>query len=304
MCLGTVGTPIVNGEFELSPELPKLNKTLIPWCLIGRSLISQKIIFDYTTRVLRASLLTDWWLCNTIFDLEPGAFSLYPKILPIGPLIKNSSSRYNHDNPSIGQFWEEDMSCLRWLDQQPPCSVIYAAFGSFTEFNTSQFQELALGLELTQRPFLWVVKANEKDEGTKVRYPDEFEGKNGKIIKWAPQLEVLGHPAIACFLTDCGWNSALEGLSNGMPFLCWPYFADHFYDKICICDVWKVGIGLNFDAEGLISRYEIQKKVDMLLEDEGIRERSMKMKEIIKNNISEGGHSFENFTKFVEWVKE
>ena len=41
--------------------------------------------------------------------------------------------------------------------------VIYVAFGSFTEFSTSQFQEKLLDLK-----------------GQKVRYPYEFDGK---IIK-------------------------------------------------------------------------------------------------------------------------
>ncbi|KAI9078913.1 hypothetical protein K1719_039062 [Acacia pycnantha] len=94
------------------------------------------------------------------------------------------------------------MSCLRWLDQQPPCSVIYLAFCSFTEFDATQFKEIALGLELTQRPFLWVVRGNDKGKGKKLRYPYEFfEGKNGKIVNWAPQCKVSSHHAIA---SHCG----------------------------------------------------------------------------------------------------
>ncbi|XP_028769695.1 UDP-glycosyltransferase 83A1-like [Neltuma alba] len=295
------GIPIAKGEFELSPDIPKMSTTHIPWCCIGNS-ASQKIIFNYILRIVRASNLTDWWLCNTIFELEPGAFTLYPKILPIGPLMKSRES--SGTQSLIGQFWEEDKSCLKWLDQQPPCSVIYVAFGSFTEFNTSQFQELALGLELTQRPFLWVVRENDKGKDSKLTYPDGFEGKNGKIVNWAPQHDVLSHPAIACFVSHCGWISVMEGLINGVPFLCWPYFGDHFFDKTCVCDAWKVGLGFDFDDQGLISRHEIKRKVDMLLEDESLRERSMKLKKIISNNLTDGGISFENLAKFVEWVKQ
>ncbi|KAI9078915.1 hypothetical protein K1719_039064 [Acacia pycnantha] len=196
------------------------------------------------------------------------------------------------------------MSCLRWLDQQPPCFVIYLAFGSFTEFDATQFQGIALGLELTQRPFLWVVTGNDKGKDKKMRYPDEFfEGKNGKIVNWAPQQKVLSHHAIACFASHCGWTSVLEGLGNRIPFLCWSYFAYHFFDKTYIYDAWKIGLGFDFDDEGLVSRHEIKRKVDMLLGDEGIRERFLKLKKIIMNNVSEGG-SFENFTKFVKWIKQ
>ncbi|XP_028769697.1 UDP-glycosyltransferase 83A1-like [Neltuma alba] len=127
-------------------------------CTASAALLALKL---HAPKLIQDGLIDsdDWWLCNSIYELEPGAFSLYPKILPIGPLMKSHESL---STQSLGQFWEEDKSCLKWLDQQPPCSVIYVAFGSFTEFNTSQFQELALGLELTQRPFLWVVRENDK----------------------------------------------------------------------------------------------------------------------------------------------
>ncbi|KAJ0100329.1 hypothetical protein Patl1_21706 [Pistacia atlantica] len=73
-------------------------------------------------------------------------------ILPIGPLFASNLTR----DPA-GNFWPEDLICLKWLDQQPPQSVIYVAFGSSTFSYQTQFHELALGLELSNRPFLWVV---------------------------------------------------------------------------------------------------------------------------------------------------
>ncbi|OMO75763.1 UDP-glucuronosyl/UDP-glucosyltransferase [Corchorus olitorius] len=85
-----------------------------------------------------------------------------------------------------GSFWPEDEICQKWLDQQPPGSVIYVAFGSFTE--------LALGLELSNRPFLWVVRPDitkgiESDE----LYPKGFKervGSRGKMVgNWAPQRD-------------------------------------------------------------------------------------------------------------------
>ena len=128
------------------------------------------------------------------------------------------------------------------------------------------------------------------------------EGKNGKIIKWAPQQKVLGHPAIACCLTHCGWNSVLEGLSNGVPFLCWPYFADHFYDKVCICDVWKVGLGLDRN-NGFVSREEIASKIKQVLLDEGLRERALKLKEKAMNSVKEDGGSNKNLNNLVDWIR-
>ncbi|KAL6136619.1 hypothetical protein ACLB2K_061914 [Fragaria x ananassa] len=54
--------------------------------------------------------------------------------------------------------FEGEDSCLTWLDQQATQSVVYVAFGSLAVFNPIQFKELALGIELSNRPFLWVVR--------------------------------------------------------------------------------------------------------------------------------------------------
>ncbi|KAI4346660.1 hypothetical protein L6164_007538 [Bauhinia variegata] len=296
--LDSDGFPIIKGKFQLSPSMPMMDTTHIPWCCIGDT-TSQKIIYDYIMQMRKASYFTDWWLCNTTSELEPEALSLSPKFQPIGPLMEF------HETCSLGQLWQEDLSCLSWLDQQPPRSVIYVAFGSFTIFDLKQFKELILGLELTNRPFLLVVRSETKtNSNTENIYPDGFPGNRGKIVKWAPQQKVLSHPALACFISHCGWNSTIEGLSNGLPFLCWPYFADQFYNKAYICDDWKVGLGFDIDEKGLISREEVKKKVDQLLGDENLRARSMKLKEMIMNNIAEGGRSYENFSRFIKWIKE
>ncbi|XP_027351428.1 UDP-glycosyltransferase 83A1-like [Abrus precatorius] len=292
----TFGFPIVKGKFQLSPRMPVMDTADIPWCCIGDS-TEQKIIYNYIANMMQYSQLTDWWLCNSNSELELGALSLSPKILPIGPL-----KEIDDEFRSLGQFWEEDLSCLTWLDQQSPCSVIYIAFGSFTVFDPDQFKELALGLELTNKSFLWVVR-EDASGGTKNAYPDEFQGTCGKIVKWAPQQKVLSHPATACFISHCGWNSTMEGVSNGVPFLCWPYFADQLFDKAYICDMWNVGLGFDLDEKGLISRWEIKKKVDQLLGDENLRGRCQKLKEMIINNNAVGGQSYENFRKFEEWLK-
>ncbi|KAH1132958.1 hypothetical protein GLYMA_05G055300v4 [Glycine max] len=242
--------------------------------------------------ITRTLNLTEWWLCNTTYELEPGVFTFAPKILPIGPLLNTNNATAR----SLGKFHEEDLSCMSWLDQQPHCSVTYVAFGSISLFDQNQFNELALALDLANGPFLWVVR-----QDNKMAYPYEFQGQKGKIVGWAPQQKVLSHPAIACFFSHCGWNSTIEGLSSGVPFLCWPYFADQIYNKTYICDELKVGLGLNSNESGFVSRLEIRNKLDQLLSDENIRSRSLKLKEELMNNK---GLSSDNLNKFVKWLKE
>lgn len=253
-----------------------------------------KIFFEHLMQEMQTLKVGEWWLCNTTYDLEPGAFSISPKFLPIGPLMENSNR---------SSFWEEDRACLEWLDEQPPQSVVYVSFGSLAVMDPNQFKELALALDLLQRPFIWVVRpSNDKKENVNA-YPNDFHGSKGKIVGWAPQKKILNHPSLACFISHCGWNSTLEGICAGVPFLCWPCATDQFLNKSYICDVWKIGIGLEKDETGIVSREEIKKKVDQLLVDEDIKGKSLKLKEMTINNIQEGGQSSKNLNFFMDWAK-
>ncbi|CAL0299069.1 unnamed protein product [Lupinus luteus] len=292
----------ITKNIQLSPTMPAMDTELFFWLNINDS-ETEKTLFHCFEHFSQFLDLTDWWLCNTTYELEPAVLSFIPKTLPIGPLLSNSNNNTNQNSRSLAQFYEEDFSCINWLDQQPHCSVLYVAFGSMALFDQNQFTQIALGLELTNRPFLWVVR-EDYNRSIRMTYPNEFQGKKGKIVAWAPQQKVLSHPAIACFVSHCGWNSSMEGLSNGVPFLCWPYFSDQHYDKHFICNDLKVGLGFDKDENGLVSSKEIKLKVDKLLNDVKIRSRSLQIKEKLMSNIAEGGGSSENLKRFVMWLKE
>ncbi|XVE83690.1 hypothetical protein DITRI_Ditri16bG0106800 [Diplodiscus trichospermus] len=293
------GTPIKRQMIKLSPEMPLMNTMNFVWACIG-NINAQKNIFQLMVRNNESIKLTDWLLCNSTYELEPGAFAMAPKIRPIGPLLAP-----NQLGDSNRNLRPDDFSCVEWLNQQAPRSVIYVAFGSFTVFDKTQFQELAMGLELTGRPFLWVVRSNLTD-GRNNAYQEEFQERvagTGKMVCWAPQQKVLGHPSIACFISHCGWNSTIEGVSNGIPFLCWPYFADQFVNQSYICDYWNVGLGFNRDERGIITGEEIRNEVDQLLGSEKYKARALALKETVMSSIKEKGSSSKNFKDFVEWIR-
>lgn len=278
--------------------MPEVHAANLVWACIGDS-TTQKIIFDVSVKNNKAVKLADSIICNSAYDFEPGAFTLTPNILPIGPLLADS-----REGDSVGYFWPEDSNCLKWLDQQPLKSVIYVAFGSFTIFDKSQFQELALGLEISRRPFLWVVRPDITSDTN--AYPEGFQERvatRGQMVGWAPQQKVLSHPSIACFLSHCGWNSTMEGVANGVPFLCWPYFADQFLNQNYIADVWKVGLKFKRNESGIITREEIKNKVEQVLSDENITARAAEFKERAMISVGEGGYSRKNFNNLIGWMK-
>ncbi|KAL0324245.1 UNVERIFIED_CONTAM: UDP-glycosyltransferase 83A1 [Sesamum calycinum] len=224
-------------------------------------------------------------------------------LLPVGPLLEtnNLKSLSNSCN-----FHPEDASCLSWLHDKPPGSVVYVSFGSLAVLSQQQLDELALGLELSGRAFLWVVRSDLAN-GSRAVYPDGFlerVGKLGKIVEWAPQEMVLSHRSIACFLSHCGWNSTLEGLSNGVPFLSWPYFADQHHNQNYICDKWEVGVRIDPEENGIRTRHEIKTKIEMVFSDDRFKENAMKMKEICWKSVGEGGSSYKNFKTFVDHLSK
>nr|XP_016496139.1 PREDICTED: UDP-glycosyltransferase 83A1-like [Nicotiana tabacum]WIW42747.1 UDP-glycosyltransferase [Nicotiana tabacum] len=286
---------------KLSPNMPIMNPSDFAWACFPDPTMRKMVIElvkDNNERVKSA----DWIICNSAKELEPGAFAMFPQVSPIGPLLASNRLGF-----SAGHFWPEDSSCLKWLDQQPNNSVIYVAFGSFTILDSAQFQELALGLELSKRRFLWVVRENLlTDEAADNAYPKGFKdriGNRGHIVKWAPQQEVLAHPSIACFLSHCGWNSTVESVSNGVPFLCWPYFADQLFNQSYICDVWKVGLGFKKNEFGIIGKEEIKNKMDQLFGDEVFKERALDLQAKVKSSVKGGGSSNKMFGKFIDWIK-
>ncbi|KAI9082476.1 hypothetical protein K1719_035619 [Acacia pycnantha] len=298
------GTPSKDEIIHLGPKMPAMRTKNFAWTQIGDDLNAQKIVFNYMIRNNKDAEIAEWVICNSTNELEPSAFSFEPKIVPIGPLqaSKNSCA----DDDLAGSFWPEDSTCLNWLNQQPDKSVIYVAFGSFTIFDFLQLQELALGLELSNKPFLWVVRSD-INNGENYAFLKAFENKlssHGKVVGWAPQQKVLRHPSISCFISHCGWNSTTEGLINGVPFLCWPYFADQFLNETYICDIWKVGLRLNCNDDRIISREEITCKITQLLHEQGFTVRASQLKEIAISSVKEGGSSNKNLSNFVDWIKK
>ncbi|KAG6578551.1 UDP-glycosyltransferase 83A1, partial [Cucurbita argyrosperma subsp. sororia] len=294
------GTLLKSEEIMLASSVPTTRTESLVWACVGDK-ETEKILFQVCLRNNKAIEAADWVICNTVYELEAEIFSIAPRILPIGPLL--ASNRLEN---SVGHFWPEDSTCLKWLDQYSPRSVIYVAFGSFTVLNNTQFQELASGLEVTGKPFLWVVRPDITEQNPNNVFPLGFQERvksRGKIVGWAPQQRVLNHPSIACFLSHCGWNSTLESLSNGVPFLCWPYFADQFLNESYICDIWKVGLKLNKDEHGVITRTEITEKVEKLLGDEELKQRIQKLKRTVLKSAEKGGGSYKNLNNFINWLK-
>jgi UDP:flavonoid glycosyltransferase YjiC (YdhE family) len=94
-------------------------------------------------------------------------------------------------------------------------SYIYVSFGSIAVKSEQQLEQLALGLEGSEQPFLWVLWLD-ISEGQAMVLPDGFEAQTkdrALFVRWMPQSKVLAHASVGLFVTHRGWNSTLESMS-------------------------------------------------------------------------------------------
>ena len=242
---------------------------------------------------------------NTFDALEPAELERIrselriPTVLAPGPLHKLSSK-----NTSSSSLLDEDYDCIKWLDKQPPRSVLYVSFGSLASLASNEFLEVAWGLATSGHPFLWVVRPGSVRGLDGLGFPDGFEAAvegKGKVIRWAPQQEVLAHPAVGGFWTHNGWNSTLESISEGVPMICRPQFADQMMNTRYVEKAWGVG----FEIEGELERGKIEKAIRKLMEErEGaeMRERAVELKKKVADCLKPGGSSQIAIDKLVEHI--
>ncbi|CAA7032190.1 unnamed protein product [Microthlaspi erraticum] len=201
---------------------------------------------------------------------------------------------------------EEDRSCIQWLNKQKTRSVIYISLGSLALMETKDVLEMAWGLSNSNQPFLWVIRpgsipASEWTESL----PEEFSklvSERGYIVKWAPQMEVLSHPAVGGFWSHCGWNSTLESIGEGVPMICRPFTGDQKVNARYLESVWRVGVQL----EGELEKGSVERAVKRLIGDEEgaeMRKRAIKLKEKLEASVTSGGSSCSSLEDFVSSLK-
>ncbi|KAK3227297.1 hypothetical protein Dsin_007159 [Dipteronia sinensis] len=262
-------------------------------------------------------------LVNTFTELESyavnaAALSDIPTLYPVGPILNLDGDTYDTSKKA---------EILEWLDDQPESSVVFLCFGSMGSFGEDQVKKIACALEQSGHRFLWSLRQSlPKDKG-KFVLPTDYENLTdvlpegfldrtvgmGKVIGWAPQVAVLGHPAIGGFVSHCGWNSTLESLWFGVPIATWPMYAEQQFNAFQLVRELGLAVEIKMDYRKdftnenavIVTSEEIERGIRCLMEyDTDIRKRVKELSVMSRKTLMDGGSSFSSLGRFISDVMD
>lgn len=312
--------------FEI-PELPhniKMTKSQLPEFLLRRDAFTTMIeSFKEAERRSFGTVMNTFYELDGIYlehyknEIGIKAWGLGPVSLAVNKDLIGKIERGNKSGVKSGEL-------LEWLDSKEPNSVLYVSFGSMTRFPPTQIEEIAHGLEDSGRNFIWVIRKMDKNDGGEAAaegLPEGFEQRmrkknRGLIVRiWAPQLLILEHPSTGGFLTHCGWNSSIEGVSAGQPMVTWPVSSEQFFNEKLLTEVLKVGVpvgarrwwNMSDEMEEIVSRENVEKAVEFLMgaseEALAIRKRAKELGVAAKRAVESGGSSENNIVSLIKELK-
>ncbi|CAN1307587.1 Gallate 1-beta-glucosyltransferase 84A23 [Linum perenne] len=286
------------------PGMPALKHGEIPTFLHPRTLF-----LPLASSIVGESGFLGGMLCvfvDTFAELEPKVvdhLATICRVKPIGPIYNCATT---HQTNIGGDLMDAENDCIEWLNGKEASKVVYVSMGTVVSLQPDQRDELAHGLINSGLPFLWVVRPNREEEESDFVLPDGL-GVNGKVVRWAPQREVLAHQAVGCFVTHCGWNSTLEVIAAGKPVVACPIFADQVTNAKFLVDVYEVGVRMTRHEKTRLKRDDVTR---LLVEAtvgpkaEELRRNAARWKKKAEEAVAEGGSSKRSVNDFVEMVKK
>lgn len=276
-------------------------------------------------------------IINTFLELESHAVQALsedktiPPVYTAGPIVLNHLK--GSSKSSTVQNEEDDLKIMKWLDLQPNKSVVFLCFGSFGSFSKEQVMEIAYALERSGYRFLWSLRKPPEAESEQSlgSFPSEYETLHevlsegflkgtingdesiGKVIGWAPQMQVLSHPAVGGFVSHCGWNSILESMWCGVPIAAFPIYAEQQANAFLMVKELGLAVEIKIDhrkdfcgssKEGIVKAEEIENGIRQLMNQENgtMRNKVKEMKEKCRLALMEGGSSSASLRCFIDDV--
>lgn len=263
---------------------------------------------------------TEGIVVNTFQELEPYAIESnsvngMPPVYPIGPVLDlNGPAQWHPDRV-------HHESIMKWLDDQPPSSVVFLCFGSMGSFVGPQLREIAIGLQRVGFRFLWSIREPSKSKiylpgeytnlKVKEMLPEGFLNRTagvGLVCGWVPQVTILSHQAIGGFVSHCGWNSVLESLWYGVPIATWPLYAEQQMNAFELVKELRLAVEIRLDyrdgsGSDLVSAEEIERGLRRLMDgDDEVRKKVKEMREKSRTAVMEEGSSNKSLGSLIKKI--
>uniref|UniRef100_I1PJR8 Glycosyltransferase N-terminal domain-containing protein n=1 Tax=Oryza glaberrima TaxID=4538 RepID=I1PJR8_ORYGL len=249
---------------------------------------------------------TDAVLVNAVAEPEPAGLAMLRRTLrvlpvwPIGPLSRDRRDAATEPT---------DDTVLRWMDTQPPGSVLYISFGTNSMIRPEHMLELAAALESSGRCFLWKIKPPEGDVAGLNGGATTPSSYNRWLAEGFEERVILAHPSTAAFLSHCGWSSVLESMAHGVPVIGWLLTAEQFHNVMVL-----EGLGVCVEVargntdETVVERRRVAEVVKMVMGEtakaDDMRRRVQEVRTMMVDAWKEeGGSSFEASQAFLEAMK-
>nr|XP_043630741.1 anthocyanidin 3-O-glucosyltransferase 2-like [Erigeron canadensis] len=298
------------------PSYAKPVPTRVFW-----DIVQTRAGMDYILTIIRKIREVKGIMVNTFSDLEAHAIMSLsddisiPPVYPVGPILNLES---------VAGQQSDDVDIIRWLDSQPPSSVVFLCFGSMGSFDEIQVKEIARALEQSGHRFLWSLRQSPLDQIPRI--PSDYEDFGavlpegfldrthgiGKVIGWAPQVAVLAHDAVGGFVSHCGWNSLLESLWFGVPTAAWPMYAEQQMNAFKMVVEMGLAVEIKLDYRKdmfnvnanivTVTAEEIESGMRRVMEDNEVRTKVKEMSDKCKGAMAEGGSSYASVGCFIQDV--
>ncbi|CAN6178437.1 unnamed protein product [Urochloa humidicola] len=247
------------------------------------------------------------FVCNTCQPLEGKYLDAQPledlagkRVWAVGPVAPPPESTGGDDPAGDG--------VTAWLDAFPDASVAYVSFGTMMTPPPAHAAALAAALERSGTPFVWAAAETTLPDGFEARAAAASGTGTGLVLRgWAPQVAVLRHRTVGCFVTHCGWNSVMEAAAAGVPMLAWPMAADQFFNARLVVEEARVAVAASWGGFGAVPDAEdlVRALGEVVGEGgAGVRARAKEVAVMLAEAVGEGGSARRELDELVQEMRE
>jgi hypothetical protein len=267
---------------------------------------------------------SDGIIVNSFEELESHAVQSFsshtelaglPIIYPVGPIL-------TPEPETKGAIESHDI--IKWLDDQPPSSVVFFCFGTRGSFDEDQVKEIAHAIENSGARFVWSLRKPQPKgvmaapseytlSDLSLVLPEGFLDRTegiGRVIGWAPQTQILAHQATGGFVSHCGWNSTLESVYFGVPIATWPLFAEQQTNAFELVRELKIGVEISLDYRVelnrgptyLLTADKIEKGIRNVLDNDEVRKNVKEMSEKSRKTLLENESSYTYLGRLTDYI--